>query len=138
MDTRTIKDRVTIQDLFRQLGHPPDAHGRAQCLFPERHRNADANPSVTFKNNTATCHSQQCMVGVDIFDIVRVWEDLETFPEQKDWICQTFGLYEENQTMKKRKIYNYTDEQGELVHQVIRKYPKSFQQRQPDGDDGWI
>jgi hypothetical protein len=33
--------------------------------------------------------------------------------------------------------YNYTDEQGELLFQVIRKEPKSFPQRRPNGLGGW-
>jgi len=34
--------------------------------------------------------------------------------------------------------YNYTDEQGELLFQVVRFHPKTFRQRRPDGSGGWI
>jgi 5S rRNA maturation endonuclease (ribonuclease M5) len=34
--------------------------------------------------------------------------------------------------------YNYQDEQGKLLHQVIRYDPKGFSQRRPDGKGGWI
>jgi hypothetical protein len=34
--------------------------------------------------------------------------------------------------------YDYTDEGGALLYQVLRYEPKSFRQRQPDGDGGWI
>src|SRR5262249_7958636 len=34
--------------------------------------------------------------------------------------------------------YDYTDENGELLYQVIRLEPKSFRQRRPDGKGGWI
>jgi hypothetical protein len=33
--------------------------------------------------------------------------------------------------------YDYTDEQGELLYQVTRHYPKDFRQRRPDGAGGW-
>ncbi len=33
------------------------------------------------------------------------------------------------------KLYNYTDETGKLIYQVVRFEPKSFCQRQPDGED---
>jgi putative DNA primase/helicase len=33
--------------------------------------------------------------------------------------------------------YDYTDEQGKLLFQVVRFEPKGFQQRRPDGDGGW-
>jgi len=33
--------------------------------------------------------------------------------------------------------YPYTDEQGELLFQVLRYEPKAFRQRKPDGAGGW-
>ena len=34
--------------------------------------------------------------------------------------------------------YDYTDEHGELMYQVLRYDPKAFWQRRPDGNGGWI
>jgi hypothetical protein len=34
--------------------------------------------------------------------------------------------------------YDYTDENGTLLFQTVRFEPKEFQQRRPDGKDGWI
>jgi hypothetical protein len=34
--------------------------------------------------------------------------------------------------------YNYTDAAGALLYQVLRLEPKSFRQRRPDGNGGWI
>jgi len=36
------------------------------------------------------------------------------------------------------KTYNYVDESGKLVFQVVRYEPKDFRQRRPDGQGGWI
>ncbi len=36
------------------------------------------------------------------------------------------------------KTYDYRDEVGELVFQVCRLEPKSFRQRKPDGNGGWV
>ncbi|MDA1027832.1 MAG: AAA family ATPase [Bacteroidetes bacterium] len=33
--------------------------------------------------------------------------------------------------------YDYVDEEGELLYQVVRKPNKSFSHRKPDGKDGW-
>jgi putative DNA primase/helicase len=33
--------------------------------------------------------------------------------------------------------YNYCDEQGEILYQVLRYVPKDFRQRRPDGKGGW-
>ena len=35
-------------------------------------------------------------------------------------------------------IYDYTDEGGKLLFQVVRYEPKAFKQRRPDGCGGWI
>jgi putative DNA primase/helicase len=34
--------------------------------------------------------------------------------------------------------YDYVDEQGRLLYQAVRYQPKSFSQRRPDGQGGWI
>src|SRR5215472_9254861 len=34
--------------------------------------------------------------------------------------------------------YDYVDEAGKLLYQVVRYEPKKFQQRRPDGKGGWI
>lgn len=34
--------------------------------------------------------------------------------------------------------YDYKDEDGELLNQVVRTVPKGFRQRRPDGKGGWI
>ena len=34
--------------------------------------------------------------------------------------------------------YDYTDAAGALLYQVVRLEPKSFRQRRPDGNGGWI
>lgn len=48
-------------------------------------------------------------------------------------------LYTDSQTRPEfEATYDYLDEDGTLLYQVVRKYPKGFFQRQPDGRDGWI
>lgn len=34
--------------------------------------------------------------------------------------------------------YDYHDESGKLLYQVVRFHPKDFRQRRPDGNGGWI
>jgi putative DNA primase/helicase len=36
------------------------------------------------------------------------------------------------------KEYNYEDQTGKLLYQVLRYEPKGFSQRRPDGNGGWI
>ncbi len=51
------------------------------------------------------------------------------------------GLWLKNDTMQRSVIaatYDYTDEEGHLLYQVVRTEPKGFFQRRPDGYGGWI
>lgn len=63
--------------------------------------------------------------------------------EQRDIIAalKARGLWTEDGRTQRSIIaatYNYTDEAGQLLYQVVRKEPKGFFQRRPDGYGGWI
>lgn len=71
--------------------------------------------------------------------------------EKRVYYCDVCGwggaFYDSNykrnsQNYKKEKeivaIYNYKDELGKLLYQVVRFYPKDFRQRRPDNNGGWI
>ena len=50
-------------------------------------------------------------------------------------------LFVSNGDRPKREIvatYDYTDERGEVLYQVVRFAPKDFRQRRPDGAGGWV
>ncbi|WP_237753277.1 DUF3631 domain-containing protein [Dehalococcoides mccartyi] len=57
-------------------------------------------------------------------------------------ICQALSLTSESQTIKSQHridaLYDYKDKYGKLIYQVVRYKPKSFVQRRPDGQGGWI
>jgi 5S rRNA maturation endonuclease (ribonuclease M5) len=63
-----------------------------------------------------------------------------------DAICAALGLdladlFPPKQTNRKAEIvatYDYVDEAGALLFQVVRMRPKDFRQRRPDGQGGWI
>src|SRR6266436_5508784 len=50
------------------------------------------------------------------------------------------GLWQPERTEDRRIVatYDYTDEHGDLLYQVVRYQPKDFKQRRPDGCGGWI
>jgi 5S rRNA maturation endonuclease (ribonuclease M5) len=35
-------------------------------------------------------------------------------------------------------VYDYKDEDGQLLYQAVRYHPKEFRQRRPDGKSGWV
>ena len=42
------------------------------------------------------------------------------------------------QKRKVSKIYDYTDRDGKILYKVLKYEDKSFSQRYPDGNNGWI
>ena len=57
------------------------------------------------------------------------------------WIAETLGIASPAvRRVAARRIvatYDYRDENGVLLFQVVRYAPKTFRQRRPDGDGGW-
>jgi 5S rRNA maturation endonuclease (ribonuclease M5) len=49
------------------------------------------------------------------------------------------GVWQPERTRNPRIVatYDYTDEHGKLVYQIVRYQPKDFKQRRPDGCGGW-
>jgi hypothetical protein len=58
-----------------------------------------------------------------------------------EWAATEFGITVEQPSRPKlRRIvatYDYRDENGLLLFQVVRFAPKTFRQRRPDGSGGW-
>ncbi len=80
--------------------------------------------------------------GGGVVDLVRQHEgaQLAGIP---DVLERKFGIPKQTQKSIQpaqflSKVYNYVDQQGELRYQVLRFEPKTFRQRRPDGNGGWI
>jgi replicative DNA helicase len=60
------------------------------------------------------------------------------FPRAKEAVFEIVGRpkvpWEERNV---EAIYDYTDENGKLLYQVLRYFGKDFKQRRPDGSSGW-
>lgn len=87
----------------------------------------DANPSLAIRqlDGKTLLH---CHAGCSQRDVIEalkargLWESRDTTGSQRRIIAE----------------YNYTDEVGELLYQVVRYEPKDFRQRHPDDRGGWI
>lgn len=84
----------------------------------------DNKPSLSVNKNEDGAVLLYCHKGCDTKDVLaRIdldWPDL--FPRSARVVA----------------VYDYRDEQGVLLQQVLRYKPKGFSQRQPDGKGGWI
>jgi hypothetical protein len=80
-------------------------------------------------------------VGGGAIDLVRRHTGLSN-GEAAEWVVSELGIPIEakRQPQPRRRIvatYDYRDEAGELLFQVVRYEPKDFRQRRPDGQGGW-
>jgi hypothetical protein len=89
---------------------------------------ADAKPSLSVRqsNGRILLH---CFAGCDL-DSVLAADGLE----KRD----LFDDDDYGQSKREITAYDYVDESGTLLFQVVRCFPKSFPQRRPDGNGGWI
>lgn len=99
------------------------------------HDGKDLNFAVDGETGLANCHSQ-CGRG---WDIISLEQDLNAcdFASAKESVFQIIGR--PNIPWEERNLevaYDYTDESGRLLYQVLRFQGKQFKQRRPNGS-GW-
>jgi replicative DNA helicase len=101
------------------------------------HNGKDPNFAVNAETGLAQCHSQ-CGRGWDLISLEQELSGLD-FPKAKDRVFELVGRpkvpWEERNV---EAIYDYTDESGRLLYQVLRYFGKEFKQRRPDGRGGWV
>lgn len=126
----TLGGALTFDDLARldrfTEGSPtkPGISRTATALCPAHD---DKNPSLSISETAAGELLLYCHAGCS-FDAIRA-----ALPARPKAPKRAGG--------GKRRIvatYPYTDEAGNLLFEVVRFHPKSFNQRRPDGNGGWI
>jgi 5S rRNA maturation endonuclease (ribonuclease M5) len=119
-----LRGRVTAAELAARLEARPAGKGwQARCPSHE-----DTNPSLSISEGDEgrvllKCHAG-CLTETIVAALGLKLRDL-------------FG----DHSAPSREIvatYPYTDEQGEVLYEVVRFAPKDFRQRRPDGTGGWL
>lgn len=112
---------------LRQVGKELNA----LCPFHNDH-----HPSLQINKANGLWQCFACKKSGDMFDFIMLKESV-MFPEALALLGDRIGI---TQLPPSQIVacYDYTDEQGSLLYQVVRKHPKSFYQRHPDGNNGWI
>jgi 5S rRNA maturation endonuclease (ribonuclease M5) len=119
-----MADVLTASDLAARVGARRSAkEWRVQCPA-----HPDQNPSLEFRDGDKgivfCCRSQHCSVEA----ILSAWG---LTPAD---VTRANG----HTTREIVATYDYTDEHGALLYQVVRYRPKDFKQRRPDGAGGWL
>lgn len=91
----------------------------------------DTTASLSVSEGTSQPVVLHCHAGCDpdlILDALGLtWADVSTEREQA-----------KSDRPEISTTYDYVDEAGDLLYQVVRMVPKSFRQRRPDGKGGWV
>jgi hypothetical protein len=129
------------------LGEPLKLEGAEllwRCPRPERHCNGDAHPSlkINTKKNVWACFP--CNASGTAWALAGFLAGLNSGNKHgvSAWLREQ-GLLEtrdgQSQPEGRRTVveYDYQDESGKVLFQVVRDEPKSFRQRRPDDKGGW-
>ncbi len=136
MNKDEVLEHLDKQAYYQQ--YFPNAHWngkdevKVKCCFHD-----DKEPSLSINFKTGLFHCFACGAEGSIFDF-HMRQNHLSFPESIEDIGRFAGL---NGKKKSREVaaYDYTDETGKLIYQVVRfENPKDFRQRRPDEKGGWI
>lgn len=100
------------------------------------HQGKNPNFTVNAETGFAHCHSQ-CGRGWDLIGLEMAIGG-KAFPEAKADVFRTLGR--PGPAWNERDIeamFNYVDQDGALLYQVVRRTGKRFSQRRPDGRGGF-
>lgn len=101
--------------------NPNGTQASGYCLF---HEDAKASFSVNLETGLWTCHAG-CGSG-----------NAKQFAERLGISASKVPKVSSHNKIV--ATYDYKDEKGNLLYQVVRYEPKKFLQRRPDGKGGWI
>lgn len=125
-----------LDDILAALGdrvveRKPNGHIICWCPFhPDGQGNAPHVPNLSIKPGTK---GAAFVWGCPVCDIGGTLLQLAGR-------LREIGIMEPREVRADAKIvktYSYCDEGGQLLFEVVRKTPKGFRQRRPDGDGGW-
>lgn len=106
----------------------------------------ETNPSFNVYPETQRFKCFGCDEAGDVFKFIQLHKSL-TFPQALRYLADRARISIPSKKPKKKPkrvpkptaIYDYKDEKGELLSQVLRfDWNKTFLQRQPDGQGGWF
>lgn len=100
------------------------------------HSGTNPNFSINPSTGLSQCHST-CGRGWDMISLEQELTGLD-FVRAKERVFELVGRPKvEWEEREFESVYDYTDESGKVVYQVIRKVGKKFSQRKPNGSGGW-
>jgi hypothetical protein len=103
-----------------------------RCPFHE-----DRRPSLSVNIEKGLWH---CFAGCGAGGVLDFEQRKTSGSRAEAWqnVLKIVGLKSTSTSPPDTQLYDYRDEAGKLLYQVLRLPGKVFKQRRPDGDRGWI
>jgi hypothetical protein len=99
----------------------------------------DHNPSLSISDGEDGKVLVKCFAGCTQSNVIDALKAKRLWPEQsKNKLNGKHSAPQKTQKKRIVKTYDYCDPRGNVVHQGVRLEPKSFFQRRPDGNGGYI
>jgi hypothetical protein len=139
---KALKTDMTEQQFLEyfenRTGKTPRVNAKGEAMLPcPCHDDQKPSLSINAKKRVFYCFSCNTGGGITQFEmLLRKCDRATARGEVRQWFGSRSGETESSP----RKIvatYDYTDEHGAILKQVVRYSPKSFSQRKPDGKGGW-
>ena len=139
MDKAAVLARLDFRAFYARAITSLKINGKAEAigLCPFHPDRDHPNLHVNLDRGTWKCFA--CNASGSVFDFV-MQRDGVTYRQALESLGQHVGLTPDRQSVARQIVaeYNYTDEVGQRLYQVVRYAPKDFRQRRPDGRGGWI
>lgn len=151
IDLALCKQRLPMPGLLHSLGLGQHAVKSARCPWPQAHKHGDRNPSFgIFRNGNGW--AWKCFIcgsgdevtflerhfGLSTKDAIAKYGELAGVNRQETGTGIGAASRQRGSERKEVCGYEYHDETGKVLFQVVRYEPKDFCQRRPDGKGGWI
>jgi len=133
-----IRAQLPILEVAADGGLHVENNGKRYFSLCVWHSEKTASMELFPEQNKGFCHS--CKKS---FDSIDLWAHIHncSLSEAFATFKKKFELNEDKPTKKEQAkvvaTYDYRDESGTLVYQVVRKKPKAFIQRRPSPAGGW-
>ena len=127
--------RQYIEEVARALLGEPNKR-----LSKQRELRFGTHGSIAVDLDKGTWFDHENKTGGGVLDLITMRMGKANGDALK-WLRDELGIEIDQQQDHKRRIaatYDYLDEKGKLLFQVVRYDPKDFRQRRPDGHGGWI
>ena len=137
-----LAEAISPEQLAKAIGAEPAGGGSFHCPNGESHANGDRNPSLSIsaRNGRTVVFCHGCgLSGSPVQVAGRLWGLSPS--EAAERLVRKAGLPGEGHVTKNPRIldtYDYVDQDGDLLFQVVRFEPKGFRQRRRNGTGEWI